>query len=54
VQNYKWEREVKNRADWEKYIKEARVRIGLQCHLLRRRFIYKLGITINVVICIPP
>ena len=26
----------KNRADWEKSIKEAKVRIGLQCHLGRR------------------
>jgi hypothetical protein len=26
----------KNRADWEKYIKEAGVRKGLQCHLRRR------------------
>jgi hypothetical protein len=27
----------KNRADWEKSIKEAKVRIGLQCHLRSRR-----------------
>jgi hypothetical protein len=29
MQNYKLEIEVKNRADWEKAIKEARLRIGL-------------------------
>jgi hypothetical protein len=23
MQNYKWEREIKNRADWEKSIEEA-------------------------------
>jgi len=37
MQNYKFEREVKNRADWEKAVKEARVRIGLECHGRRRR-----------------
>jgi len=29
MQNYKLEREVQNRADWEKTIKEAKVRIGM-------------------------
>ena len=29
MQNYELEREVKNRAEWEKSIKEAKVRIGL-------------------------
>jgi hypothetical protein len=29
MQNYKLEREVKNRADWEKSIKEAKVQLGL-------------------------
>jgi hypothetical protein len=29
MQNYKLEREVKNGADWEKYIKEAKVGRGL-------------------------
>jgi NADH/NAD ratio-sensing transcriptional regulator Rex len=29
MQNYKLERKVKNRDDWEKSIKEAKVRIGL-------------------------
>ena len=33
IQNYKQDRQVKNRADWEKSVKEAKVRIGLQCHL---------------------
>jgi len=31
------ENEVKKTADWEKYIKKAKVSIGLQCHLRRRR-----------------
>ena len=29
MQNYNLEREVKNRADWEKCIKEAKVCVGL-------------------------
>jgi hypothetical protein len=28
--------EVKNRTDWRKSIKEAKVRIGLQCHLKKK------------------
>ena len=32
MQNYKLERVVTNRADWEKSPKEAKVRIGLRCH----------------------
>jgi hypothetical protein len=32
MKNYKLEREVKNRAEWEKSIKEAKVSIGLWCH----------------------
>jgi hypothetical protein len=28
----------KNRAEWEKSIKEVKVRIGLQCHLRRNFF----------------
>jgi len=36
-ENCNLEREVKNRAEWEKSIKEAKVRIGLQCHLRRRK-----------------
>ena len=35
--NYKLEREVKNTAGWEKSIKEAKVRNGLQYHLWKRR-----------------
>jgi hypothetical protein len=31
------EGQVKNRGDWEKSIKEAKVPIGLLCHLRRRR-----------------
>jgi hypothetical protein len=31
------EREVKNRADWEKSIQEAKIRIGRQCHRRRSR-----------------
>ena len=37
MQNYNLGREVKNRADWDKSIKEAKVRIGLWCHLRRIR-----------------
>ena len=33
----KLEREVRNRADWEKSIQEAKVCIGLQCHPRRIR-----------------
>jgi len=29
MQNSEDEREVKNRADWEKFIKESKIRIGL-------------------------
>jgi len=36
MQNYKPEKEVKNRADWEKSNKEAKVHVGLLCHLRRR------------------
>jgi hypothetical protein len=32
MQNYKLERKVKNRADWE-----VKARIGLYCHRRRRR-----------------
>jgi hypothetical protein len=37
MQNYELEREVKNRAAWKESIKEERVRIGMECHLRRRR-----------------
>ena len=38
MQNYKFEKEVKKkRADWDKSIKDAKVRIGLQCHRRRRK-----------------
>jgi hypothetical protein len=40
MQNYKLDREVINRADWEKCIKEMKVCIGLQCHLRKRRRIH--------------
>jgi len=38
MQNFKLEREVKNRADWEKSIKrmEVKVRVGQWCHLRKR------------------
>jgi len=36
MQNGKLERGVKNRADWEKSMKEAKVRMELYCHLRRR------------------
>jgi hypothetical protein len=32
-----WKARSKNRADWEKSIKEAKVRIVLQCHVRRRK-----------------
>jgi hypothetical protein len=32
-----WKDMSRNRADWEKSIKEAKVCIGLLCHLRRRR-----------------
>jgi len=32
-----WKERSKNTADWKKYIKEEKVRIGLQWHLRRRR-----------------
>jgi hypothetical protein len=35
--NQEMANEVKNGADWEKYIKKAKVSIGLQCHLQKRR-----------------
>jgi hypothetical protein len=34
IKNWK---EAKHRADWEKYIREAKIRVGLCCHLRRRR-----------------
>jgi hypothetical protein len=37
MQIYKLEKEVKNRVCWEKSIKEAKVRIGLQFHRRRRK-----------------
>jgi len=36
MQNYKLEREVKNRAELEKSTEEAKVRIGLWCHLVTK------------------
>jgi len=32
-----WKERSKSRANWEKSIKEEKVRIGLKCHLRRRR-----------------
>jgi hypothetical protein len=37
MQNQKLEGEVKNKSDWGKSIKEARVRFGLLWHRRRRR-----------------
>jgi len=31
-----WKERSKNKADWEESIKEAKVRIGLWCHLIKR------------------
>jgi len=33
----KWKKRSKNRSDWRKSMKEAKVRKGLYCHLRRRR-----------------
>jgi hypothetical protein len=36
MQNWKlWKERSKNKADWEKNIRKAKVHIGLQCHLRR-------------------
>jgi len=37
MRNYKLKRKGKNPVDWEKFIKEAKVRSGLQCYRRRRR-----------------
>jgi hypothetical protein len=37
MENYKLEREIKNIADWEKSMKVAKVRIGLNCKRRRKR-----------------
>jgi hypothetical protein len=39
MQNYKWEREAKNRANWEKSIKAAKDSTGLRYRLRRRGII---------------
>jgi hypothetical protein len=37
MQNWKFERQVKNTDDWEKFIKEARFCNELWCHKRRRQ-----------------
>jgi hypothetical protein len=37
MQNEKWERKVKNLADWKKSIMGTKVRIGPYCHPRRRK-----------------
>ena len=39
-----WKERLKNRADWENSIKEAKMRTGLLCHLRR------IGIIIIIII----
>jgi hypothetical protein len=48
MQNYKLEKEVKNRADWEKSNKEAKVHTGLLCHQ-RGRIISIVSLFVTVM-----